>query len=184
MSLLLTLALATEPTAPTDEPAETSSNPIAGQLEFSFGSSLLIREQALLGQDIARMVPVPSVLMVAEFLVRPRFSVAGVVNIPTATARELQDDGSIVEHHAAAAIAMGVAWAPVMLPISESAYFKPQAAAFGGVAIRSTRGQVWFPMVAAKLNIVTSDGFTMYVGSSFAFGQNTLAIIYGAGHRF
>ena len=39
-------------------------------------------------------------------------------------------------------------------------------------------------MGAAKLNVVTSDGFTMYGGASFAFSQNTAAIIYGVGHRF
>ncbi len=182
MFILLTLALASE--QPATDPAEDSSYRVAGRLEFSFGSSLLIREQALMGQDITRMVPVPSVLMLGEFLARPRLSVAGVVNIPTGTARELQDDGSVVEHHAAAAFALGAAWAPLVVQVSDDVTFKSQVAAFGGVALRSTRGQLWFPMVAAKLNLTTADGFTMYVGSSYAFGQNTLAIIYGAGHRF
>jgi hypothetical protein len=39
-------------------------------------------------------------------------------------------------------------------------------------------------MVATKLNIVTADSFTMYVGSSFGFAEQTLAILYGMGHRF
>lgn len=181
MLVLLAAALASEPT---DQPEASETAPVAGRLEFSFGSSLLIREQALLGQELTRIVPVPSVLMLGEFLVRPRLSVASFVNIPTGTAREFAEDGSVVEHHAAAAVALGLGWAPVILPVSERAWFKPQVAAFGGAALRSTRGQVWFPMVATKLNIVTVDGFTMYGGASFAFSQNTLAILYGAGHRF
>lgn len=173
--LLLTCALA-------QDVPETPA--VAGRLEFSFGSSLLIREQALLGQDITRIVPVPSVLMLGEFLVAPRLSVAGFVNIPTATATEVLDDGTVVEHHAAAAVAAGVAWAPLLIPVSDRAWFKPQLAALGGRALRSTSGATWFPMAAAKLNVVTSDGFTMYGGASFAFSQNTAAIIYGVGHRF
>ena len=181
MLVLLATALAGDAT---DQPTPPETAPVAGRLEFSFGSSLLIREQALLGQDITRIVPVPSVLMLGEFLVRPQLSVASFVNIPTGTAKELQPDGSVVEHHAAAAVALGAGWAPFVLPVSERAWFKPQVAAFGGAAIRSTKGTVVFPMVAAKLNIVTVDGFTMYGGASFAFSQNTLAILYGAGHRF
>ena len=73
---------------------------------------------------------------------------------------------------------------PVVLPISERAWFKPQVAVFGGHAIRSTSGTTWFPLVATKLNVVTEDGFTMYGGASFAFSRNTAAIIYGVGHRF
>ena len=175
MTLLLSLALADEPPEPTA---------VAGRLEFSFGSSLLIREQALAGQDFTRIVPVPSVLMLGEFLVTPRVSVASFLNVPTGTAKEFRDDGSVIEHHAAAAVAAGVALSPNPLPISEQAWFKPQIAAFGGRALRSTNGTTWFPLAAVKLNVVTDDGFTMYGGASFAFKRNTAAIIYGVGHRF
>jgi len=175
MTLLLSLALA-------ETPPETT--PVAGRLEFSFGSSLLIREQALAGQDFTRIVPVPSVLMLGEFLVTPRVSIASFLNVPTGTATEFQEDGSVIEHHASAAVALGVGLAPGLLPISERAWFKPQLAAFGGRAIRSTSGTTWFPLAAVKLNVVTEDGFTMYGGASFAFSRNTAALIYGVGHRF
>ena len=72
MTLLLSLALADEPPEPTA---------VAGRLEFSFGSSLLIREQALAGQDFTRIVPVPSVLMLGEFLVTPRVSAVSYTHL-------------------------------------------------------------------------------------------------------
>lgn len=185
MHLLLGLALAADDPAPLDQP-DAVRTPVAGRMEFSFGSSLLIREQALQGQDITRIVPVGSVLMLAEYLVKPRFSAAAFVNIPTGTAREFAEDGSVVEHHAAAALAGGVALAPLVLPISEQAWFKPQVGAFVGTTIRSTRERQVpvFPLAAVKLNITTNDGFTMYVGGSYAFAENTFAVLYGAGHRF
>lgn len=189
MHLLIGLALAGDRADSDDTPVDQPDavrTPVAGRMEFSFGSSLLIREQALLGQEVTRIVPVGSVLMLAEYLVRPRFSTVGFVNVPTGAARELQDDGSVVEHHAAAAVAAGVAWAPVILPISEQAWFKPQLGAFGGTTIRSTRERAvpLFPLAAIKLNVTTNDGFTMYVGASYAFSENTFAVLYGAGHRF
>ncbi len=130
-------------------------------------------------------MPVGSVLMLAEYLVKPRCSAAAMLNVPTGTAREFAEDGSVVEHHAAAAVAAGVAIAPLILPISEQAWFKPQVGALAGMTIRSTRDRrvPFFPLAAVKLNVTTNDGFTMYVGSSYAFSENTFALLYGVGHR-
>ncbi|MDP6934668.1 MAG: hypothetical protein QGG40_17230, partial [Myxococcota bacterium] len=58
---LTALTLAAPPGADeaTEEPPVTE---VREQLEFSFGSSLLIREQSLQGQEQTRMVPVTAVL--------------------------------------------------------------------------------------------------------------------------
>ncbi|HJN73972.1 MAG TPA: hypothetical protein QGF58_08580 [Myxococcota bacterium] len=181
MLLLVSLSLAAEP--PQDEPAPEKTFLLADRLEFTFGQSMVIVDQALYGQDEERILPVQGSLFLGEYLWRPRVSIVGLVNVPQTPIRHLVD-GDIVEEHSAGAIAAGAAWAPAVLQLSESAFFKPQVAGLAGRTFRSTAGDQFFPMAAVKLNMSTYAGFTMYVGGAYAFREDTLAVIYGVGHRF
>jgi len=177
--LLFGLALATE--EPTEEEPEDFL--LENRLEFTFGSTMVIVDQALFGQTQERILPVKGSLFLGEYLWKPKLSVAGFVNVPTTPIRKLVD-GDIVEQHSAGAVAAGFAFAPIEPQVSERATFKPQVALFGGRTFRSTRGDEWFPMAAVKLNMSTFEGFTMYVGGAYAFREDTLAVLYGVGHRF
>ena len=177
LALCVSLALA-------EEPAEEEKDFLfEDRLEFTFGQSMLIVDQALFGQAEERILPVQSALFLGEYLWKPRLSVAGFVNVPTTPIRHLVA-GDIVEEHSAGAMALGLGWAPIHPQVSEKAWFKPQLAGFAGRTFRSTSGDQFFPMAALKLNLTTAEGFTMYAGSAYAFREDTLAVIYGVGHRF
>ncbi len=158
-------------------------------MEFSFGSSLLYVEQPMLDGYSAvlssRVLPVPSVLMLAELLIRPHWILAGILNLPTGPVRVLSDDGrSYSEEATAAAVAIGGAYVPFQVQLGEHSTIQPQLGLMLGRTINHSVDDVFFPMAVARLHIHTNTGFSMYFGSAYAGQRDTLALIYGVGHRF
>ena len=157
-------------------------------MELSFGSALLYVEQPLLDEyrltRDSRVMPVQSVMMLAEWLVRPRWSVAGMVNIPPDPIRRVQDDGSLTEEHSGAALAVGGSFVPFQVRVSESSRFQPQVGLMAGRTINNSVEDRFFLLGVARLHLHTDAGFSMYLGAAFAGQRDTLAFLYGVGHRF
>jgi hypothetical protein len=158
-------------------------------LEFSFGSSLVYVEQPLLDSDSVmsqkRVLPVPSVLILAEWLIRPRWKVAALVNIPTSPIRVLDETGTTyTEEASTAAIAIGGSYVPFQVRIGEKSVFQPQIGLMVGRTVNHSVEDGYFPMAVARLHVHTNEGFTMYAGAAFAGRRDTLALLYGVGHRF
>jgi len=157
-------------------------------MELSFGSALLYVEQPLLDDyritTDSRVMPVPSVVMLAEWLVRPRWSLAGMLNIPTEPIRRVQDDGGFTEEHSAAALALGVSYVPFQVRVSETSRFQPQLGLLAGRTINNSIEDNVFLLGVARLHLHTDAGFSMYLGAAFAGQRDTLAFLYGVGHRF
>ncbi len=158
-------------------------------LEFSFGSSLLYVEQPLHDGYAAvtesRVLPVPSVLVLGEWLVRPRWIIAGILNIPTAPIRVLKEDGeTYTEESATAAVAIGGAHVPFQVRVGDKSIFQPQLGLMVGRSINHSVEDTFFPMAVCRLHLHTQTGFSMYFGAAFAGRRDTLALIYGVGHRF
>jgi hypothetical protein len=169
-------------------PADTEEEAPLRQLEFSFGSALLFADQPLIGredgEDGQRMVAVSSVMMLGEYLFNPRLSLGSALIVPT-TPRKRVVGGEIVEDHAPSSLSLGLAYKPVIAPIlDERALFQLQLGLLVGRTIRSTRGNQSFPLLLLRPAISTPDGFSMYLGSAFAFQLDTLVLIYGVSQRF
>ncbi|GEM_PF-2176554 len=201
---LLSLALVCTPSWAADaESDQTAANPerldleldrhmdeMPGHLiELSFGSSLLYVEQPLLdGYEAvseSRVLPVTSVLMLGEWLVRPRWIVAGFLNLPTGPIRVMDETGgSYTEESSTATVALGGAHVPFQVRVGESSVFQPQLGLMIGRSINHSVQDTFFPMAVARLHLHTGTGFSMYAGGAFAGRRDTLALIYGVGHRF
>jgi hypothetical protein len=59
-----------------------------------------------------------------------------------------------------------------------------QLAARAGVTIGSSSGDVVVPLAAGRLHFANQAGFALYLGAAFAFRRDTVALLYGIGHRF
>ena len=157
--------------------------------EFSFGSSLLYVEQPLLDgysavQD-SRVLPVPSVLILAEWLIRPRWTLAGLLNLPTGPIRVLSEDGlSYSEEASSAAVAIGGAYIPFQVRLNKKSLFQPQMGLMLGRSLNHSEQDTFFPLAVGRLHLHSGSGFSMYFGAAFAGRRDTLALIYGVGHRF
>ncbi len=157
--------------------------------EFSFGSSLLYVEQPLLDgysavQD-SRVLPVPSVLILAEWLIRPRWTLAALLNLPTGPIRVLSEDGhSYSEEASSAVVAVGGAYIPFQVRLNKKSLFQPQLGLMLGRSLNHSEQDTFFPLAVTRLHLHSGTGFSMYFGAAFAGRRDTLAFIYGVGHRF
>ncbi len=165
-----------------------ADDPPSPAVEFSFGSSLLFVEQPLRGRDDcvedALYLPVPSVLILGEYFIRPRFSLGALLNIPTSSRRKLVDD-QIVDEAASNVFALGLTHRPVDYPIlDDRAALGLQYGILAGRQLSAAREVEAFPLVFTRPSISTPRGFSMYLGVAYAFRNETLAMIYGVGQRF
>lgn len=178
---------------PTDAPRFGQQLPGADhvdRVELSFGSSLLFVEQALLSgavldpEIVERVVPVPSVLMLGEWIWSPRWSTGVMLNVPIGTITQIDDQGQITERHSAAAVAAGPAFAPLNRQVLYDATLRWQSAAMFGRTVNHQEGNRSFPLVTSRVMVLTPAGTSMYAGVAYAFQEETLALIYGVGTRF
>ena len=177
--LLLSLAFAQEPKFEEGE----------SRLELSFGSGLLFVEQAFVrdgfpNQTQQRVVPVPSWLLLGEYLWTPRWSSAVMLNVPLSTVRRIDENGDIYEAHSAAAAGLGFAFSPVSLTVLSKSTFRPQVALLGGRTLNDLDRNVFFPLLVTRMVLISPSGTGLYGGLAYAFQEETLALIYGIGHRF
>ena len=161
----------------------------APRLELSFGSGLLFVEQAFVSDGLPnqtqeRVVPVPSWLLLGEYMWSPRWSSAVMLNVPLSTVQRIDQDGEIFEEHSAAAVGVGAAFSPFNLQVLSHATFRPQLALLGGRTLNDLEKNVFFPMVVSRMVLVSPSGTSLYGGVAYAFREETLAVIYGIGHRF
>lgn len=188
------------PDTPAPPPADEDTLPRFGQqlpgadrphrVELSFGSSLLFVEQAMLSgqvldpEIVQRVVPVPSLLMLGEWIWTPRWSTGMMLNVPTGTITQIDESGEISERHSAAAVALGPGFAPINQRVLYDATLRWQSSAMLGRTINHQGGNRSFPLVTTRLMVLTPAGTSMYAGVAYAFQEETLALIYGVGTRF
>jgi len=157
------------------------------RLEISFGSTQLFISQSIYGNDAQlrqQVVPVTAALFLFEYLFLDRFSAALVFNLPLETQRTLAADGTVREEYAAPVLMTGVSWAPASFELFKASRLDLQFAAQFGTTLGSELGDRVFPMATSRLHFVSKQGFALYVGASWAFQKETVALIYGIGHRF
>lgn len=169
-------------------PAEVDSGGLNGhRLEISFGNSQLFLDQPLFSSDgdpsQSATIPISSVVMIAEALLTERLSLTLFFSLPLGTKKTLEA-GEITEEPVASALALGVGYVPAQFRLFRHSVVQLQLGAFAGRTFTSHLGDRFFPMLAARIRFVSRQGFALYIGQAFAFGEDTLALIYGIGNRF
>lgn len=155
-------------------------------VEVTFGSAQLFAHQSVLrigGQPKEQIVPVTSALLMIEWLMRDRFSLISLFNLPLAT-QKIFVDGQIREEFNAPSVAAGARITAVRLEVFVDSRLELQLAALAGVTVGSRDGDKIFPMAAGRLHFANHAGFALYLGGAFAFKKDTMALLYGIGHRF
>lgn len=155
-------------------------------IEVTFGSTQLFAHQSLIGENGApkeQIIPVISALLMIEWLFRERASVLALANFPLGT-QKVYSNGMATEDYLAPSVALGLRVSALRLTVFSASRLELQLAALGGVTIGSLDGDKLFPLAAVRLHFATQAGFALYLGSAFAFQKDTLAMLYGIGHRF
>lgn len=166
------------------EPASLPADPSPQIVEASFATSQLFIGTSQFGaSEAARRLPTTSALLLVEWLARPSLGTLFVFNLPLATQRTISD-GKLLEEPAAPALALGLRWSAFGGEVREDTRAEVQLAVLGGRTLGSNLGDVFFPLVGARLHVAKRDGFTMFAGATWALIRDTAALLYGVGHRF
>jgi hypothetical protein len=155
-------------------------------LEVTFGNSQLFAHQSFLGAagtTREEIIPVPSALLMIEWLWHERFSALTFVNFPLDT-QKVVVNGAVQESYDAPSLAVGIRVTAIRFEVFTASRLELQLAALGGVTVGSENGDKVFPLAAGRIHFCNRDGFALYLGGAFAFHKDTAALLYGIGHRF
>ena len=179
-------AESTSEEAPKSKPGVEKSTP-APVVELSFGHSQLFNDSksaSITQVGVGGVVPTSSVLFIAEWLLAPRWGVLGVFNLPLTTQQTVNDEGGVFLERVAPSVALGGRYSILRFDVRPRAMVELQATILAARTIGSVEGDFFFPLVGGRIHIARPSGFAMYLGSSWAFHKDTLALFYGAAHRF
>lgn len=158
-------------------------------IEVSFGFALMNIDSAFKTEKIndqeVRKYPVPSSCFLLEWLGFDRVTFGGMVNIPVNTSKE-KSGNSVEEKNVATALGAGFTLIPLRFEPFSFSSFELQTGILGCTTVNSTssRGNFIFPMTFFRFRVIARGGFSLYLGLSYAFQKDTLALLYGVGHRF
>jgi hypothetical protein len=183
MLSIAAVAQADAPCAPTD-----AHEPFAKQtLEVTFGSGQLFNRQSIVtksGRVEEQVIPVSSALLMVEWLFHDRVSALSLFNLPLNTQKTVSSDGTARDEFVAPSLSLGMRWSPLRFDVFAASRLELQLAGLAGVTFGSSAGDLVFPLAAGRLHFSNREGFALYLGGAFAFRRDTVAIVYGIGHRF
>ena len=93
-------------------------------------------------------------------------------------------EGELAQRYVPPALSAGVRGTAFGLPLVADTVLEAQLFLLGGTTFGALSGDDFYPTLGWRAHLGDDRGFTMYVGTSFAFRQSTTALIYGVGHRF
>lgn len=158
----------------------------APRLEFSFGSAELFTNQSVTnpaGIVQERVIPITGLNLFGEYLLHPRFAVMAQFLLPLEPESKLID-GELALAYVPPAISGGLRATAFYVEVMEDTTFEGQFFVLGGSTLGSLSGDAFYPTLGWRAHLGQQRGFTLYLGASFAFRQNTTALLYGVGHRF
>jgi len=172
--------------APTPSPAPAAPIEERQTIEVTFGSAQLFNHQSILaksGHVEREIIPVSSALLMFEWLFHDRFSMLSLFNLPLTTQKTVVD-GQVREEFVAPSLALGARVAALRLEVFAQSRLELQLAALCGLTLGSRSGDLVFPLAAGRIHFSNQRGFALYVGTAFALRKDTVALLYGIGHRF
>jgi hypothetical protein len=167
----------------------TAEGPERDVIEISFGASHLDIDYAFKVKKTdagdERRYPVTSALFIVEWLAFRTVTVATMLNIPLMPRREISG-GTTTERNVATAVGAGLTWIPLSFDAFKRATFECQAGVLGCITFNSTssHGNYPFPLSFVRFRIVSFKGTAVYIGTSYAVKKDSIALLYGIGHRF
>jgi len=153
---------------------------------LSFGSVELFTRQSVTdptGIIRERVIPITALNVFGEYLLHPRFSVLAQFLLPLEPESTLLD-GELSLRYVPPAISGGVRGTVLAFQIMDETTLEAHLFLLGGTTLDSLSDDRFYPTLGWRAHLRDLGGFTMYIGSSFAFRQNTTGLLYGVGHRF
>ena len=164
---------------------ETPQQAFKHKLEVSFGQSLLFlkADPNVTGGATSGSLPMSSALFLGEWILNQHFAYLSAVTIPLTTQQTLVN-GQLYHEKSSPTLSFGGRWSMISISVTDDTHCEVQfAALFGRTFDEKLNGQ-YFPTIGSRLMLLKNDGFSLYAGTTWSFTLETLALIYGVGHRF
>jgi hypothetical protein len=171
--------------------ATDTSKPRKQLFELSFGSSMLfisntdienIRSKAKL------TIPTSTMLFFAEFRPQMKTRIPVFLNIPTESKQFIVTDSSgkqsLVNEKASITLGTGFQYRPFQVTLYGDTKLEFEAGPLVSAGFDSNKKLFIAPLIAGRLMVKKGSDFVMYFGGSYAFGVNSIGILYGTGTIF
>jgi hypothetical protein len=133
--------------------------------------------------DDTELIPTTSALFMAEYALFSRFRLAALYDLTVTTEKKIIG-GVTVEEPLPSRVALGVVWAPFRFDFAKTSRMELQGYGFMGMTIEKKPRPV--PIALGRIHLMQdkSKGVGVYLGTSYQFVLNKVAVLYGVGYRF
>ena len=159
--------------------------------ELSFGSSMMFISNSDIQKikDAAKLtIPTSTMLFFAEFRPQQKIRIPVFLNIPTESKQFIVTDTagkqSLVNEKASITIGTGFQYRPFQVTLYGDTKLEFEAGPLISAGFDNDKKLFVAPLVAGRLMVKKGSDFVMYFGGSYAFGVNSIGILYGTGTIF
>ena len=159
--------------------------------ELSFGSTMLFISNSDIQkiQNAAKLtIPTSTMLFFAEFRPQKKTRIPVFLNIPTESKQFIVTDSSgkqtLVNEKASITLGTGFQYRPFQVTLYGDTKLEFEAGPLVSAGFDSNKKLFIAPLVAGRLMVKKGSDFVMYFGGSYAFGVNSIGILYGTGTIF
>lgn len=171
--------------------AADTSKPRNQLFELSFGSTMLFISNSDIQkiQDAAKLtIPTNTMLFFAEFRPQKKTRIPVFLNIPTESKQFIVTDTNgkqtLVNEKASITLGTGFQYRPFQVTLYGDTKLEFEAGPLVSAGFDSNKNLFIAPLVAGRLMVKKGSDFVMYFGGSYAFGVNSIGILYGTGTIF
>jgi hypothetical protein len=168
-----------------------TSKPRKQFFELSFGSTMLFISNSDIQkiQDAAKLtIPTNTMLFFAEFRPQMKTRIPVFLNIPTESKQFIVTDSvgkqSLVNEKASITLGTGFQYRPFQVTLYGDTKLEFEAGPLVSAGFDSNKKLFIAPLIAGRLMVKKGSDFVMYFGGSYAFGVNSIGILYGTGTIF
>jgi hypothetical protein len=168
-----------------------TSKPRKQLFELSFGSTMLFISNSDIQkiQDAAKLtIPTNTMLFFAEFRPQMKTRIPVFLNIPTESKQFIVTDSagkqSLVNEKASITLGTGFQYRPFQVTLYGDTKLEFEAGPLVSAGFDSNKKIFIAPLIAGRLMVKKGSDFVMYFGGSYAFGVNSIGILYGTGTIF
>jgi len=171
--------------------SKDTTKPRKQLFELSFGSTMMFISNSDIEKikDAAKLtIPTSTMLFFAEFRPQHKFRIPVFLNIPTESKQFIVTDSngrqSLVNEKASITLGTGFQYKPFEWTLYGDTKLEFEAGPLISSGMDNNKKLFFAPVLAGRLMVKKGSDFIMYFGGSYAFGVNSIGILYGTGTVF
>ncbi len=154
--------------------------------EVSFGQNLVFissSKQIDILKEAAVVLPTSSVLFFAEMRPKKVIRIPVYLNIATES-KQFLIDGVLVNEKSSPSFGTGILLKMIQFDVDKKSKIELEMGSVANCIVDKSSSLRIVPVLVSRLKICRGENFVMYVGVNYAFGINSIGLLYGTGTVF